>query len=186
MKFNNCDSSNQSFKKIQTDGQKLALKLNKLPISKDFKRNKLLRKMLERVGKEVKVYSPFRVDLGKNITIGDYSLINQNCTFLDTGEIVIGKRVLIGPDTKIYTAIHDLNNIKRYKRIDDGYEIQTSVKRVIIDDDVWIGGGCVILPGVHIHSCAIVGAGSVVTKDVQSGEIVAGNPAKLIKKLGGK
>lgn len=183
MKFYNCDPSDEEFKRIQDRGQTLSLMLNNLSIDKEKERSELIHKLLGYVGTDVKIYNPFRVDLGKNIEIGDYSLINQNCTFLDTGPIKIGKRVLIGPDVKIYTAVHDIDYKKRYLCIDGKYQIQTSEQEVVIEDDVWIGGGAIILPGIHIGKGAVIGAGSVVTKDVNENEIVAGNPAKKIKEI---
>lgn len=184
MQFINCDPSNPEFKLIQDKGQRLALALNALPIEKLEERTKIIKELFLEVGKEVKIYSPLRVDLGKNISIGEYSLINQNCTLLDTGSIQIGRRVLIGPDVKMYTATHSLNPIERYEKQNDGsYFIQTSAKGIVIEDDVWVGGGSIILPGVTIGQGSIIGAGSVVTKDVPSYTIVAGNPAQFIKKV---
>ena len=134
MKFYNCDPSDEEFKRIQDRGQTLSLMLNNLSIDKEKERSELIHKLLGYVGTDVKIYNPFRVDLGKNIEIGDYSLINQNCTFLDTGPIKIGKRVLIGPDVKIYTAVHDIDYKKRYLCIDGKYQIQTSEQEVVIED----------------------------------------------------
>lgn len=84
----------------------------------------------------------------------------------------------------MYTATHSLNPIERYEKQNDGsYFIQTSAKGIVIEDDVWVGGGSIILPGVTIGQGSIIGAGSVVTKDVPSYTIVAGNPAQFIKKV---
>lgn len=183
MEFINCDPSNKEFAVIQQEGRKLALKLNSLPITRNKQRKRIIEKLLGYVGKETSIYSPFHVDLGKNITIGNWSLINQNCIFLDTGSITIGSRTLIGPDVKIYTAVHDINYHKRYKKNSTGYEIQTTAKEVVIGDDVWIGGGSVILPGVHIGNGVVIGAGSVVVKNIPANCIAVGNPAKVIRYL---
>ena len=182
MQFINCDPSNPEFKLIQDKGQRLALALNALPIEKLEERTKIIKELFLEVGKEVKIYSPLRVDLGKNISIGEYSLINQNCTLLDTGSIQIGRRVLIGPDVKMYTATHSLNPIERYEKQNDGsYFIQTSAKGIVIEDDVWVGSNATILKGVTVGRGAVVAAGALVIKDVPPYAIVGGVPAKVLK-----
>lgn len=113
---------------------------------------------------------PFKVSIGDNVWI------NRNCSFYASGylkdsDIIIGDNVAIGFETSIFSAAHD------YSRL----ELPDIAKTVKIGDDVWIGGRCVILPGIEIGDGAVVGAGSVVTKNVAPYTIVAGNPAKKIK-----
>lgn len=122
------------------------------------------------------VLSPFRCDYGDQIYIGDNSFINFNVSMIDLGEIRIGNRVLIGPGTGIFTAIHPIDPEIRATGIEKGVDI-------IIEDDVWIGGNATILPGITIGKGAIIGAGSVVTKDIPKMTIAAGNPAKVIREI---
>lgn len=122
------------------------------------------------------VLSPFRCDYGDQIYIGDDCFINFNVSMIDLGKIKIGNRVLIGPGTGIFTAIHPIDPEIRATGIEKGVDI-------IIEDDVWIGGNATILPGITIGKGAIIGAGSVVTKDIPKMTIAAGNPAKVIREI---
>ena len=122
------------------------------------------------------IMPPFSCDYGVNIKIGKNSYFNMNCTFLDVCPIEIGDNVFVGPNTSFYTPCHPIHKDYRYK----GYEYAKPIK---IENNVWIGGSVVILPGVTIEDGAVIGAGSVVTKDVKKNTIVAGNPAKLIRKI---
>lgn len=162
--------------------QTLLRELNALPIDAESEKNEIVRKLLGRAGKNLRLFLPFRVDCGCNIYTGDDVLINQNCTFLDLGGITIGDRVLIAPDVKIYSVTHPLCAKERCHPGNDGTIcIKDIEKSVNIGNDVWIGGGAIILPGVKIGNNVIVGAGSVVTKDIPDDVIVAGNPARIIK-----
>ena len=107
----------------------------------------------------------------------------MNCTFLDDNKIVIGKHGLIAPNVNIYTAYHPTHYMDRFgEDTGDGFQFcKTETAPVIIGDYVWIGGGSVILPGVHIGDNVVIGAGSVVTHDIPSNVIAYGNPCKVIK-----
>lgn len=120
------------------------------------------------------VLPPFYTDYGRNITLGKNVFINQGCTFMDRGGIFIGDDVYIAPKVNIITINHDINPYKR---------TTTYCKPVYIQDRVWIGIGATILAGVRVGENSIVGAGAVVTKDVPKNSIVAGNPARVIKKI---
>jgi maltose O-acetyltransferase len=98
------------------------------------------------------------------------------CTILDCNEVRIGDHVMIGPAVQIYTPAHDLQAETRIQ----GWEV---AKRIVIEDNVWIGGGAILLPGVTIGRNAVVGAGSVVTRDVPANTVVAGNPARMIREI---
>ena len=119
---------------------------------------------------------PFRCDYGCNIYIGENFFANFNLTILDEAEVRMGDNVFIGPNVSIYTACHPLEAIPRNELIE-------WAEPVTIGNNVWIGGSSTILPGVTIGDNVVVGAGSVVTKDIPSDVVVAGNPARIIKHI---
>ena len=159
----------------------LVNKYNQLDSGDTEEREHILKMLFGFCGNDVRVNQPLLVDYGCNISIGDNSLINKNCTLLDTNKITIGQRVLIAPDVKIYTACHSKNKDERYANIDGKLKIITFTKPVEIGDDTWIGGGSIILPGVKIGSNVIIGAGSVVTKDIPDNVVAVGNPCCVIE-----
>lgn len=117
---------------------------------------------------------PLYIDYGKPVSIGERCFIQQCCTFFGRGGIEIGNDVFIGPKVNLITINHDVNPDNRSA---------TYGRKIVIEDKVWIGINSTILPGVRIGYGAIVGAGSVVTKNVEPMTIVAGNPARVIKKI---
>ena len=120
------------------------------------------------------IIPPFHTEFGKNTKIGKNVFINSCCRFQDNGGIEIGDKTMIGPNVTIVTVNHEINPETRINAIP---------KPVKIGKNVWIGANCTILPGVTIGENSVIGAGSVVTKDVPANIVVAGNPAKLIKKI---
>lgn len=143
----------------------------------DFdKRRTLLKKMFGSVGKNANVNKPFYCDYGVNIHVGDNFYANFDCVFLDVNEIIIGNNVLMAPRVNIYTAGHPIDKDVRNTQLEFG-------KKVVIGDDVWIGGNVVINPGVTIGSNVVIGSGAVVTKDIPSDVIAAGNPCKVIRPI---
>lgn len=146
-------------------------------------RTEYLKKILGKCGENVRVNQPFYIDYGCNISIGENSIINMNCTFLDTNKIIIGKNAVIAPDVKIYTAYHPINIAERFKKDQNGkIYLQTAAEPVIIGDNVWIGGGTIILPKVKIGNNVVIGAGSVVTKSIPDNTVAFGNPCRVIRK----
>lgn len=139
----------------------------------DELREILGRLFLYEVKAETIIYPPFRCDIGFNIRLGKNVLINSNCFFLDSTTITIGDHVMIGPNVTIVTPNHSRDPVERRR-------VGTISKPVLIKDDVWIGAGAIILPGVTIGEGAVVGAGAIVTKDVPAGKTVGGNPARII------
>ena len=119
---------------------------------------------------------PIHMDYGFNIHIGESFFANAHTTWLDVAPIYIGDHVKIGPNVQIITVNHPLDPIERRSGIEQGQPIS-------IKDDVWIGAGAIILPGVTIGKGATIAAGSIVTKDVAPRTVVGGNPATVIKKL---
>ncbi len=141
-------------------------------------RKKLLKTLFGHCGEEVFIKPPFHCDYGYNIFIGENFFANFDCIFLDAAPIVIGDNCMIGPKTCIYAIEHPLDVESRKKHIG-------IPKSVVIGDNVWIGGGVTILPGVSIGNNTVIAAAAVVTKSFPDNVLVAGNPARVIKKLGG-
>lgn len=119
---------------------------------------------------------PFYCDYGTHIEVGKNFFANYNCTILDVAKVVIGDNCQMAPNVAIYTAGHPVHPAIRNTAYEYGIE-------VTIGDNVWIGGNTVICPGVHIGSNTVIGAGSVVTKDVPDWVIAAGNPCRVIRKI---
>jgi maltose O-acetyltransferase len=134
----------------------------------------ILTELFGAVGQGVAVRPPFHCDYGYNIRLGRGTFINFGCVFLDVAPIVLGDNCQIGPAVQIYAADHPREpDLRR-----EGYE---SAVAVHIGDNVWLGGGAIILPGVSVGDDAIIGAGSVVTRDVPAGVTAVGNPAKILR-----
>lgn len=138
-----------------------------------------IKKLLGKTGNNIKVLQPFYCDYGRNIHVGENFFANFGLTILDEALVTIGRNAYIGPHVNIYTACHPLDPKQRNR------DIEWSLP-VTIGDSVWIGGNATILPGVTIGSGVTIGAGSVVTKNVPDDVVVAGNPARIIKRLGKK
>lgn len=119
---------------------------------------------------------PFYCDYGSHIEVGKNFFANYNCTIIDVAKVKIGDYCQMAPNMAIYTAGHPVHPAARNTAYEYGIE-------VTIGDNVWIGGNTVILPGVHIGSNTVIGAGSVVTKDIPDWVIAAGNPCKVIRKI---
>ncbi|HEU0298408.1 MAG TPA: sugar O-acetyltransferase [Longimicrobium sp.] len=136
----------------------------------------LLRELLGAAGEGVWIEPPFFCDYGTNIRLGDRVFFNFNCVVLDVAQVTIGSDVMFGPAVQIYTATHPLDHRERRGGLE-------AAKPITIGDDVWVGGGAIILPGVTIGGRSVIGAGSVVTKDVPPDVFAAGNPCRVIRAL---
>ena len=134
-------------------------------------RHALLSGHLGRVGKDAVIRPPFFCDYGYNIHLGEEVFLNFNCVILDVVDVTIGDRTQIGPAVQIYAADHPRDAATRRTGIEFGRPVR-------IGSDVWIGGGAILLPVVTIGDGALIGAGSVVTRDVEAGQTVTGNPAR--------
>uniref|UniRef100_A0AAV1TK00 Maltose/galactoside acetyltransferase domain-containing protein n=1 Tax=Peronospora matthiolae TaxID=2874970 RepID=A0AAV1TK00_9STRA len=162
--------------KDRQDARKLLKQYNELDGAETPQAQAILSSLLDAKGQDCFVEMPFRCDYGYNIRLGDRVYMNFNCVLLDVCEITIGNRVMFGPNVQLYTATHPLGPKARAS----GYELG---KPITIEDDVWIGGNVVVVPGVRIGRGAVIGAGSVVTKNVPLMCVYAGKPAKFVKKI---
>lgn len=138
-------------------------------------RRQLLVELFGAGGDSVDVAGPFHCDYGSQIELGARVFFNFNCVVLDACRVRIGSHTLIGPAVQIYTSLHPLDAGLRRTR--------EYARAVEIGSDVWIGGGALILPGVRIGDRAVIGAGSVVTRDVPPDALAAGNPCRVIRAL---
>ena len=136
----------------------------------------VLRSILGSSGKNICVMQPFRCDYGFNIEVGNDFYANYNLTILDVAKVKIGSNVFVAPNVSIYTAGHPVH----YEARNSMYEYGIAVT---IGDNCWIGGNAVICPGVKIGNGVVIGAGSVVTKDIPDNVIAAGNPCKVIREI---
>lgn len=132
--------------------------------------------LLGSLGEDSFIRPPLAVDLGFNIHMGDRSFVNFNFVALDVAPITIGNDVLIGPNVQLLTPVHPLQPTPRRDKLE-------SAKPITIKDNVWLGGGVIVCPGVTIGENTVVGAGSVVTKNLPANVVAVGNPARVIKEL---
>ncbi|MEI4283027.1 maltose acetyltransferase domain-containing protein [Tetragenococcus halophilus] len=140
------------------------------------RRNQRVKETFGSVGDSLHVEQTIRFDYGYNISVGENFYANYDCVLLDICPITIGDNCMLAPNVKLYTASHPLHPIKRKSGLEDG-------KPITIGNDVWIGGGSVIIPGVTLGDNVVVGAGSVVTKSYPDNVVITGNPAKVIKTI---
>jgi maltose O-acetyltransferase len=138
-------------------------------------RRGVLRDLFGGGGDTVWMQPPFFCDYGTNIELGERVFFNFNCIVLDVCRVRIGDYTLFGPGVQILTPVHPMNAERRRR--------EESGKPIEIGADVWVGGGALILPGVRIGSRAVIGAGSVVTRDVPDGVFAAGNPCRVIREI---
>lgn len=166
------------------EAKDLALQYNSTK-SQDLKeKDRILELLLGGRGKNLWITPPFYVDYGNNIYFGNNCEVNMNCTFLDDNKIIIGDNALIAPNVQIYTAYHPANAIERFgePKEDGTFDFcKTQTAPVTIGNNVWIGGGVIILPGVTIGDNVVIGAGSVVTKDIPGNVIAYGNPCRVVR-----
>ena len=139
-------------------------------------RLRILQELIPLAGPGLWLQPPFYCDYGYNMKLGEKVFFNFNCVVLDVAEVVIGSRTLFGPNVQIYTATHPMD----YKERASGLEFARPIR---IGEDVWIGGSAVICPGVTIGDRSVIGAGSVVTKDIPADVFAAGNPCRVIRPL---
>lgn len=138
-------------------------------------RRRIVTELFGKGGESVWMQPPFFCDYGSNILLGERVFFNFNCVVLDVCRVTVGDFTLFGPAVQIYTAMHPMNAELRRK--------QEFAKPIEIGSDVWVGGGAIICPGVTIGSQAVIGAGSVVTRDIPERVFAAGNPCRVIREI---
>ena len=153
----------------------LCQRLNATGEADQHERRSILRELFGRGGESVWMQPPFFCDYGTNIECGERVFFNFNCVVLDVCKVSIGDFTLFGPAVQIYTPMHPFNARLRRQ--------QEFGKAVEIGSDVWVGGGAIVLPGVRIGSESVIGAGSVVTRDVPERVFAAGNPCRVVREI---
>lgn len=157
--------------------QELTEAYNATGVRERERRTTLLRELLGAIGEDTAIRPPFHVDYGTQIRIGARCFANFGLVALDVAAITIGDDVQLGPNVQLLTPIHPLEAGPRR----DKWE---AAKPITIGDNVWLGGGVIVCPGVTIGADTVVGAGAVVTKDLPAGVLALGNPARVVRSLG--
>lgn len=155
----------------------LCRELNATRDAEPERRRRILRELFGAGGDSVWMQPPFHCDYGSNIELGERVFFNFNCVVLDVCRVRIGDYTLFGPAVQILTAMHPFG-AERRRREEFGRPVE-------IGADVWVGAGALILPGVRIGARSVIGAGSVVTRDVPDGVFAAGNPCRVIREIDG-
>lgn len=151
-------------------------RLNLLPPSQEEERKDILHRLFGKHKSQFTVISPFFCDYGYNIEVGENFFMNMNCVILDEAKVTFGDNVFVAPCCGFYTAGHPLDAERRNRGLE-------YARPITIGDNVWIGGHVCVLPGVTIGDNAVIGAGSVVTKDVPANVVAAGNPCRVIRPI---
>lgn len=170
------DAAHPEFLRRLENTRELLWEYNSLRPSQTSRRDEIIRSLLGSCGERFHINQPFRCDYGCNIHVGENFMANFNLTILDEAEVTIGDNAFIGPNVSIFTACHPLDAPRRDRNIQ-------WAKSVRIGNSVWIGGDTTILPGVTIGNNTVIGAGSVVTKDIPDNVVAAGNPARVIRHI---
>lgn len=136
-----------------------------------------LEELLGHLGEGAYIKPPLYVDYGENISVGARTFVNYNLVALDVAAITIGEDCQIGPNVQLLTPIHPIDPQPRRDKLE-------GAKPIVLEDNVWLGGGVIVCPGVTIGENSVIGAGSVVTKDIPANVVAVGNPARVIREIG--
>lgn len=169
----NYDSELIALRQIAQD---LCFQLNQLSPAASKDRQKILEKIFQQELKNVEIVSPFLCDFGALTELGENVFVNSNVYFMDGGRVQLGNNVFIGPNSGFYTAAHPLD----YRSRNTGLE---KASPIVIGNNVWIGAHVAVMPGVTIGDGAVIGAGSVVTKDISPNTLAMGVPARAVKEI---
>lgn len=154
----------------------LSYELSRTDVGDPETLQRIVKELFAECGDNLYLKPPFYCDFGYNIRLGKSVLINYQCVFLDSAPITIGDNCFIGPMCGLYTVSHPFDPERR----NEGY---VTGSPITLKNNVWLGGSCTILPGVTIGENSVIGAGSVVTKDIPANVVAAGNPARVIRSL---
>ena len=169
------DPLNRELVAARERARDLCQSLNATRESQEAERRRIVRELFGTGGDSVWMQPPFFCDYGSNILLGERVFFNFNCIVLDVCQVTIGDFTMFGPAVQVYTATHPMNaELRRH---------QEFAKPIEIGADVWVGGGAIICPGVRIGSRSVIGAGSVVTRDVPERVFAAGNPCRIIREI---
>jgi maltose O-acetyltransferase len=160
----------------QASGQELMEAYNATSVRDQAERSRLLEQLLGSIGEDTAIRPPLYVDYGTNITIGSRTFANYGLVALDVATITIGDDVQIGPNVQLLTPTHPVEPGPRR----DKWE---SAQPIVIEDNVWLGGGVIVLPGVTIGASTVVGSGAVVNRDLPPNVLAVGNPARVVREL---
>ena len=170
------DASDAELSKLRLRARQITRAYNSTTEAERDVRRTLLNRLLGQMPPKIEIEPPFRCDYGTNIILGQNFYANFGVVMLDCAPITIGENVLLAPNVQLYTAKHPLDPEVRLTGLE-------SAAPITIGDNVWIGGGAIVLPGVTIGDNVTIGAGSVVTRDIPSNVIAAGNPCCVIREL---
>ena len=169
-------SPDEQLKEERLRAKELLYDYNHLRPGETDKKETLMKKLMGSIGQEFSIGQPFYCDYGYNIEIGDNFFMNYNGVILDCAKVTFGDNVFVAPNCGFYCAEHPLDVEQRNQGLEYAYPIT-------IGNNVWIGANVAVLAGVTIGDDTVIGAGSVVNKDIPSGVIAAGNPCKVIRKI---
>jgi maltose O-acetyltransferase len=157
--------------------QSLVQKLNSIRYERTNERWWALKELLADLGEDVEIRSPFFCDFGDGISVGERTFVNSNCTMLDCATITIGRECLLASSVQLVTATHPVDPVARRS----AWELAMPIS---LGDGVWLGAGVVVCPGTSIGENTVVGAGSIVTRDLPAGVVAYGNPARVMREIG--
>ncbi|MEO9662980.1 sugar O-acetyltransferase [Maribacter dokdonensis] len=170
------DPNNAELVKGRLSARRLLREITAISEDEEQDRKMLFRKLFAETGDEFYIENPFICDYGFNIYWGENAYANFGCIILDAAPVYIGKNVMMAPGVKLMTATHPLE----YKARNSGIEF---AKPIHIGDNVWIGSGVIVNPGVKIGNNSVIGSGSVVVKDIPENVVAVGNPCKVMKSI---
>ncbi len=170
------DASDPQLARARARARSLCFKFNNAPPDNDPIARQAIKALLGTLGERVRIEPPFHCDYGVNTHLGDDVYVNMSCIVLDCASVRIGDRVLVASGVQLLTATHPVDSAER--RI--GLELAMPI---VIGEDAWIGAGAIVCPGVTIGARSVIGAGSVVVRDIPPDVVAAGNPCRVLRNL---